>query len=74
MSELYHPMVAQIVDRCHVGESHREVLRYFQSRLRGKRKGWRKLTREERRQWMRLVFAQHDSNRGIYTSVMRGGR
>ncbi|HEX4545752.1 MAG TPA: hypothetical protein VH110_05290 [Candidatus Acidoferrum sp.] len=63
-------MVRQIVGRCHVGQSNRAVIRYFVSRL--KRGAWGKLSRDERKQWLRHVIDAHRENRGLYHAVMTG--
>jgi hypothetical protein len=64
-------MISQIVGRCHVGDSHRKVLRYFKSRL--NLNGWNTIERKERKRILRLVIVEHDANRALYAKVMRGG-
>jgi acyl-CoA reductase-like NAD-dependent aldehyde dehydrogenase len=66
------PMIRQIVGRCHVGRSHRSVIRYVVSRLRQGYSTWRTLPREARREILRNIIAQHDENRAEYRSVMSG--
>ena len=68
------PIVRQIVNRCHVGDSDRQVIRYFISRLKHGYATWRTLTRAERKQWLGWIVATHAENRGLYRDVMRGGR
>jgi len=67
------PIVRQIVNRCHVGQSHRSVIRYFVSRLKAGYRTWARLPRAERRQWMAWVIQTHESNRALYRQVMGGG-
>jgi hypothetical protein len=63
-------MISQIVGRCHVGDSNLKVIRYFLSCI--KRKEWRKLKRETRKETLRLVIEMHRENRELYHSVMTG--
>ena len=67
-----HPIVSQIVARCHVGQSNRAIIRYFVSRLRHGYATWRTLTREQRKDWTRQVIAEHTENRGLYRAVVSG--
>jgi len=67
-------MVRQIINRCHVGQSNRAVIKYFISRLRNGHTTWRALPREERRQWLRWVISVHRDNRSLYRMVMGGSR
>jgi hypothetical protein len=66
------PIVSRIVGRCHVGESNSKVIRYFISRLKHKYATWRTIPREQRREWLQWVIAEHADNRGVYNSVIRG--
>jgi hypothetical protein len=67
----YPRIVSQIVDRCHVGQSNRAVIRYFISRLRKPTyQTWRKTPRAERRQWLTWVIQCHADNRKLYREVM----
>jgi hypothetical protein len=65
-------MIAMIVNRCHVGESAREVIRYVRSRM--VKGAWRKLDPETRRAAIAQILDQHEHNRGVYVSVMSGRR
>ena len=67
-------MISQIVGRCHIGEDYTDVLRYVITRIKGKKKTWRKLPREERREIVREVCKEHKANRELYNYVMRGCR
>jgi cytochrome c-type biogenesis protein CcmH/NrfF len=66
----YPPIVSQIVDRCYVGQSNRQVIRYFISRLKHGYRTWAKMPRNERRQWLVWVIACHADNRKLYREVM----
>lgn len=67
-------MLRMLVDRCHVGESNRAVIRYVVSRLRKPHwKTFRGMPREARREMMRAVIRIHAENRELYAQVMRGG-
>ena len=67
-----NPFVRQIVERCHVGDTNREVIRYVISRIKGKYKTFRKLPREQRKQLLRDAVQCHRENRDLYCYVMRG--
>lgn len=67
-----HPIIRQIVDRCHVSRRHRAVARYVISRL---REGWttyRAMPREDRREMLRQIHQVHQENRAEYRAVMSG--
>jgi hypothetical protein len=65
-------IIRQIVDRCHVGQSNRSVIKYFVSRL---RKGaWKLMPREDRKKYLRWVIQAHAENRSLYRMVMGGSR
>jgi len=68
----HHPIICQIVGRCHVGESNRAVLKYVISRLDKKMKTWRGMPRDERRKLMVAVFECHLANFQLYSDVMTG--
>lgn len=65
-------IVRQIVNRCHVGESNRYVIRYVVSRLRNKYQTFAALPKEQRRSLMLQAIKAHGENRGLYRDVMRG--
>lgn len=67
-------IVRQIVNRRHVGDSNRTVIRYFVSRLKQGYATWRTLPRAERKQWLQWIVAAHAENRGLYAYVMGGCR
>ena len=69
-----HAIVAQIVDRQHVGASNREVIRALASAMKGGPRGWYKIDRTQRRKWMRQAIYQHGKNLGVYMYVMGGLR
>lgn len=65
-------MITMIVGRCHVSDSHRDVIRYVQSRM---RKGaWAKLSRADRHTLMRAIIKAHNDNRAQYVAVMGDSR
>mgnify|MGYP003668284765 CR=1 FL=1 len=68
-----HPMIRQIVDRCHVGDSHLTVIRYFVSRLKTGHATWLTLDRRTRRDWICQIVARHNENQELYRDVMKGG-
>lgn len=65
-------IVHHIVGRCHVGESHRHVIRFFVSRLKHGYTTWRGLSRLERKQYLAWIVEAHNANRALYSAVMRG--
>lgn len=65
-----NPIVRQIVDRQHVGDSNRDVIRAVHSAL--KSEGRKKEHRELRKEMYRDAIKRHDENRGLYTKVMTG--
>ncbi len=58
------------MDRCHVGDSNRTVLRYLISRIKGKYRGWIAMPRDKRKAIMAEVVRVHAENRGLYSFVM----
>ena len=67
-----HPIIRQIVNRCHVGDSNRTVIRYVVSRLRHGYATFHALSREQRHILMRDAIEVHEANRQLYFRVMRG--
>ena len=67
------PILRQIVDRCHVSISNRELIKYMISCLTHKRQTWLTLEREVRKEIMNQAIDQHELNKGVYQMVMRGG-
>ena len=65
-------MIRQIVDRCHVGESNRAVIKYVISRLKRKYKTWTAMPRGDRKTMMREIIRIHRANRKLYHDVMKG--
>jgi predicted nucleic acid-binding OB-fold protein len=60
-------ILRQIVDRCHVGDSHIEVLEYVKTRMK-----FANLTEESQAQIMTAVAEIHEENRALYSRVMQG--
>ena len=65
-------MIRQIVDRCHVGESNRAVIKYVISRLKRKYKTWAAMPRGDRKTMMREIIRIHRANLECYNHVMDG--
>ena len=63
-------MIRQIIGRCHVGETNREVCAYLVSRI--KKSVWRKLPLGKRVSILREAIKCHAENRALYCQVMRG--
>jgi len=66
------PIVQQIVNRCHVGQSNRQVTRYLISRMRHGWQTFQAMSKPERRELMKQIIAQHRANRKLYRAVMSG--
>ena len=62
----------QIVDRCHVADSNRTVIRYLLSRMKSYR-AYRAHPKKERHALLREAIDRHAVNRKLYQRVM-GGR
>lgn len=67
-----NPIVRQIVNRCHCGDSHLSVIRYLSTRVKGGTRAFLKVDRRERRDIMRQAIAVHDANRSLHDAVMSG--
>ena len=67
-----HPMVRQIVGRCHVGNDYGTVRRYVVSRFNRGYHGFRALDRKTRRAMLRDITRAHSENRDLYRFVMGG--
>jgi hypothetical protein len=65
-------MIKPIVDRCHVGDTNRQVIRYLISRIKRGYVGWRALEKDNRKEIMREAFRVHQENRELYAFVMSG--
>ena len=63
-------MMAQIVGRCHVGESYRDVVRTAIQSLKDKEATFWQLPKVKRRYFLAAVIAEHASNRQLYRDVM----
>jgi hypothetical protein len=65
-------MVRQIVNRCNVGDSNLDVIKYLVSRLRKPSFAtWLTIDKDERKRMMRDAIAIHAENRKIYLYVVR---
>ena len=67
-------MIERIVDRCHVFDSNRSVIRYVISRLKHGHKTWCGIDRELRRSYLKLIIRHHKQNLDVYVQVMGGRR
>lgn len=65
-------IVHQIVDRCHVGETPRAVIRTVIGRVRGGYRTWHALPRSERRAILKAAVDRHRQNQRLYRLVMSG--
>lgn len=63
-------MICQIVNRCHVGQSNRQVIRYAISRLRNRYQTFQGMTRKDRKTFLRDCIAAHEANRYLYNFAM----
>jgi hypothetical protein len=66
-------MINQIVDRCHVADSDRDVIKYLRSRLtREARFSRDPKIRQARREAYADAIKRHRENQGLYHTVMSG--
>lgn len=63
-------MIRSIVGRLHVSQSYLEVVRYVRTRLR--RGSWQNMPHKDRREFIRICFEAHASNRAVYDYVYPG--
>ena len=66
-----HPIIEQCVNRCHVSESNRAVIKYVISRLRKGYDTFRAMPKKDRKTMMRMCIYVHSENRSLYNLVMR---
>jgi hypothetical protein len=59
-------MINFIVGKCHADMSYSEVIRFVISKLKGKRKQWVKLSKEKRKEVLRLIIQSHKNNKEVY--------
>lgn len=65
-------ILSQIVGRCHVSMTDREVVRYVISRLRYGRLTFRSMTLKDRKQLVNETIRLHHENIELYAYVMNG--
>ena len=65
-----HPIIGQMVDRQHVGASHRTAIRAVINGLKGKHKTFAAMSPKDRRRVMAQAIHQHDANRALFAHVM----
>jgi acyl-CoA reductase-like NAD-dependent aldehyde dehydrogenase len=65
-------ILEQIVARCHVSRSNRDVVRYAISRLRKGYPTFRAMPRRQRRAFLRHCVELHQENRGLYLLIQTG--
>jgi len=66
-------IVHMIVDRLHVGESNRGVIKYLVSKMACGLKTYKAMGKASRRAMIRQALARHAENRNTYNYVMGGG-
>jgi len=62
--------ISKYADRCHVGESNREVVQFAISKL--KQSVWKTVDEPSRKKLYLTLIKRHQNNRGLYDSVMTG--
>lgn len=65
-------MIERIVARCHVGQSNRQVISYFVSRLAHGQKTWFGLSKRMRKDYMRKIIKAHAKNGNLFHDVTTG--
>jgi hypothetical protein len=66
-----HPIISQIVNRQHIGESDRAVIYAVVNGLQNKRAAFLAMSKATRRQLMEQALWQHAENRGIYREFIQ---
>ena len=66
-------MIRQIVGRCHISETNKEVIRYVISRLQNGYQTYKFMPKSARRKMLQEIVKEHNSNIEEYHMVM-GGR
>jgi len=67
-----HPIIRQIVDRCHVSETHEEVLEYAISRLKEGQITFDAMPKKDQTKFKRQVKTCHSKNIKQYCQIMNG--
>ncbi len=67
-------IISMIVDRQHVGASHRSVIKAMVEGLKHGHKSWMVMSKRSRKASMRQAIKTHESNQKIYRHVMGGIR
>lgn len=65
-------IIGNIVSRCHVGTSNRQVIKYVISRLKNKKKTFWALSKSDRRYLMETAIKEHSENLKLYRKVNSG--
>jgi hypothetical protein len=65
-------IINRIVDRCHVAETHQDVIRYVISKLAEGFEGYRKATTEAKAILVAATIKRHNDNRELFYRVDRG--
>ncbi len=64
-------IIRQIVGRCNVGMTNKQVIRYVISRLKHKESTFWSMSKSDRRYLMETAIREHKENRQLYRDVMR---
>lgn len=64
------PYIRQIIDRCHVSQSNKSIIKYLVSRMKEKHKGWLKNPKDKRKLAMKQAIHVHNQNKDLYRKVM----
>lgn len=67
-----HPIIYQMVARCHVSDSNRKVIYYCLTGLKQGRKTFLSWDRITRRTFLEQAIAAHARQRDLYDYVMKG--
>ena len=65
-------VLRMIVDRCHVGESNLQVIRYSINRLVKGYDTFKAMAKKDRRKFLKLCIKYHADNKKLYNQVMKG--
>ena len=64
-------IIRQIVGRCNVGMTNKQVIRYVISRLKHKESTFWAMNKQDRKYLIQCAIKEHKENRQLYRDVMR---
>ena len=65
-------IISQIVGRCHVAETNRQVIRYVISRLKAKEATYWAMPKDKRKELLQDIIEEHRDNISLYVDIQNG--